>query len=44
MLLSCLEQMSNIYDNVDSILITNRDGIVEYAALLNRDGKSVNNE
>lgn len=44
MLLNCLEQMSSVYDNMDSILITNRDGIVEYAALVDRDGNSVNNE
>lgn len=40
----CLEQMSSIYNNMDSILITNREGIIEYASLINAGDRSINNE
>ncbi len=43
MLLNCLEQMSSIYESMDSIIITNREGVVEYAALIDKNGNSINN-
>lgn len=44
MFASCLEQMSGIYDNMDSILITDRDGIVEYCALIDLEDHTITNE
>ncbi|MCQ4638295.1 sigma 54-interacting transcriptional regulator [Anaerovorax odorimutans] len=44
MFASCLEQMSGIYDNMDSILITDRDGIIEYCALIDLEDHTVKNE
>lgn len=39
-----LEQMSSIYDNMDSVMIVNREGIVEYAAVLDTDDDTMRNE
>lgn len=44
MFTSCLEQMSSIYNNMDSILITSREGIIEYASLIHAGDRSINNE
>ncbi|MCC2864821.1 MAG: sigma 54-interacting transcriptional regulator [Clostridiales Family XIII bacterium] len=44
MFASCLEQMSGIYDNMDSILITDRNGIIEYCALIDLEDHSITNE
>lgn len=41
---NCLEQMSAIYYNMDSILITNKDGIIEYSALFDIKDNSIKNE
>lgn len=44
MFFNYLEQMSSIYDNLDSILITNREGIIEYSAIIDKDNNTVQNE
>lgn len=41
---NCLEQLSNIYDSVDSIMITNREGIIEYTAVIDAGKCSIGNE
>lgn len=38
-----LEQMSSIYDNMDSVLIINEKGYVEYAAFINEDKETIEN-
>ena len=44
MLGSWLKQLSNIYDSVDSIMITNRQGVIEYTALTDIEKNAVSNE
>lgn len=39
-----LEFMSNIYDNLDAILITNKAGIIEYSARFDVNDNSIKNE
>lgn len=39
-----LKQLSCIYDSVDSIMITNRQGIIEYTALIDAENHSICNE
>lgn len=39
-----LKQMSSIYDSLDSILITNKDGVIEYSAIIDKDNNTVQNE
>ena len=41
---NCLEQLSNIYDSVDSIMITNREGIIEYTAVIDAGKCSIGKE
>ena len=43
MFLRYLEQMSSVYDNMDSIMIVNLDGYVEYASMKDDDGNAVTN-
>lgn len=43
MFLRYLEQMSSVYDNMDSIMIVNLDGFIEYATVKDDDGKAVTN-
>ena len=38
-----LEQMSSVYDNMDSIMIVNQDGIIEYASMKDDEGHAVTN-
>ncbi|MDD6042588.1 MAG: sigma 54-interacting transcriptional regulator [Eubacteriaceae bacterium] len=39
-----LERFSDMYDRLDSIMITDKQGVIEYSALFNDDDKSVKNE
>jgi len=44
MFLKNIEFMANIYDKLDALLITNRDGIVEYSARFDAQDNSIKNE
>ncbi|WP_312651879.1 sigma-54 interaction domain-containing protein [Aminipila sp.] len=44
MLTRYLEKMTYIYDTMDSVLITNVDGIIEYCAIFNEKDNSIKNE
>lgn len=39
-----LEKFSSMYDRLDSVMITNKQGIIEYSALFDDGDKSVKNE
>lgn len=41
---NCLEQLSSIYDSVDSIMITDREGIIEYTAVIDAGKCAIGNE
>lgn len=38
-----LEKISGIYDHLDSVMITNKYGIIEYSALFDKDANSITN-
>lgn len=44
MFLKNIEFMANIYDRLDALLITNREGIVEYSARFDDQDNSIKNE
>ncbi|QIB67831.1 AAA domain-containing protein [Aminipila butyrica] len=44
MILKNIEFMANIYDKLDALLITNREGIIEYSTKFDTQDKSIKNE
>ena len=39
-----LEKIAGMYEQIDSVLITNKDGVIEYAALLDHRDNTLKNE
>ena len=39
-----LEKISNMHEKLDSVIITNKYGVIEYSAIFDQSNKSVTNE